>query len=62
MRAYLRTSGVVFALVALVQLVRLLLLMPIDVAGFQVPLWPSGVACGLAVVLSIWAFRLAARR
>ena len=45
MRRYEQVSGVFFVLVAVVQLVRLLMRWPVQVASVSVPLWASGTRC-----------------
>ena len=59
MRAYLRVSGAVFGVIALLHIVRLLLDWPAQVAGWVVPLWVSWIAILAAGALCVWAFRLA---
>ena len=54
-------SGVFFTLLALVQLMRLVLRWPVTVAGAEVPLWVSGVACLIAGGFAVWAFRTGSR-
>ncbi|MEX2110180.1 MAG: hypothetical protein WD802_06235 [Gemmatimonadaceae bacterium] len=61
MRNYERFSGVVFTLLAIVQVTRLLLQWPVTVAGFDVPLWPSAIAAILLLSFAIWAFRSSSR-
>ena len=58
MRAYLRISGGVFALIALLHVLRLILHWPAQIADWTVPIWVSWIAVLAAVALSIWAFRL----
>ncbi|WP_218192560.1 hypothetical protein [Pseudomonas sp. Irchel s3h17] len=54
----LRVAGVVFALMALAQLVRLIVRPEILVAGYLMPLWPSALAFVLLCVLSAWMWSL----
>jgi hypothetical protein len=61
MRRYELVSGVFFSIIALAQLTRTLLGWPVQVAGFNVPVWFSGVAFFLAGGLAVWAFRSAGR-
>jgi hypothetical protein len=61
MRAYLRISGVIFGIVALVHVARLAYGWPAEVAGWAVPLWVSWAGMVVAGALCIWAFRLAVR-
>jgi hypothetical protein len=58
MRAYLQTSGALFALISVAHLLRLFRHWPIDLAGYTVPLWVSWLGLFLAGGLSIWARRL----
>ena len=60
MRRYEQVSGVFFVLLAAVQLARLLLRWPVQVASVSVPLWPSVVAVVITGTLASWAFRSAA--
>jgi hypothetical protein len=59
MRHYGRVSGIFFALLAIVQLVRVLLHWPVQVASVSVPLWASALAFIVAASLALWAFRTA---
>ena len=61
MRAYIRITGVVIGLIALVHAVRLILDWPAQVAGWVVPIWISWVAILAAGALCAWAFRLVGR-
>ena len=61
MRRYTLVSGLVFALVACGQLVRLILQWPVRIASVDVPVWASGVAVVIAGALAIWAFRSGAQ-
>ena len=58
MRAYLVISGALFAILALVHVLRLALGWPAEIAGWAVPMWVSWIALIVAAALSIWAFRL----
>lgn len=59
MRRYHLVSGVVFSILALAQLIRTLIGWTVQVAGFTVPVWLSGVWFILLGSLAIWAFRSA---
>jgi hypothetical protein len=59
MRRYEMVSGIFFSILALAQLTRALLGWPVQVAGFVVPVWFSGVAFLIVCSLAIWAFRSA---
>lgn len=50
-------AAFIFALVALVHLVRLLSPFPIILAGYIVPVWISGLAFILSGLMSIWLLR-----
>jgi hypothetical protein len=59
MRRYEQVSGVFFSLIAIVQLARLLLRWPVQVATVSVPLWASAIAVLITAALAAWAFRTA---
>ena len=59
MRRYEQVSGAFFCLLALVQLTRVVLRWPVQVATVDVPLWASIVAFFAASGFAIWAFRTA---
>jgi len=59
MRRYEQVSGAFFCLVAAVQLTRLVLRWPVQVADVAVPLWASVLALLVTSALAIWAFRAA---
>jgi len=50
----LRTAAVIFALICLLQLVRLITGFDVVVAGHVIPLWPNAIAFIVAGGLSIW--------
>ena len=54
---YVVVSGVVFGVVAVLQAVRALYQWPLQLAGFDVPVWPSWLAAVIAGALCVWAFR-----
>lgn len=59
MNRYAMGSGAVFALIAALQLLRLLMGWPVRVADVAIPLWASGCAFVLASTLALWAYRTA---
>ena len=59
MGRYVRVSGVVFMVMALVQLARTVLGWPIEVDGVSIPMWVSGLAFGITSTFAVWAFRTA---
>ena len=61
MRRYELVSGVFFTILALAQLTRTLLGWPVQVDGFNVPVWLSGVAFIIVASFAVWAFRSAGR-
>jgi MFS superfamily sulfate permease-like transporter len=61
MRRYALVSGIFLALLACVQLLRLLMRWPIRVGNVDVPLWPSVIAALIVGSLAAWAFRVASR-
>ena len=62
MPRYELVSGVFFTLLALVQLTRTVLGWPVQVAGIEIPIWVSVIACLIAGALAVWGFRSAARQ
>jgi hypothetical protein len=61
MRRYALVSGIVFALITGVQVLRFLRQWPVRVASVDIPVWVSGIAALVAGSLAFWAFRTAAR-
>ena len=54
---YVVVSGVLFGVIAVLQAVRAFYQWPVQVAGFDVPVWVSWVAIAVAGSLCVWAFR-----
>jgi hypothetical protein len=54
----LQVAGAIFALVGLMQLLRLLTGVEVLVASHAIPLWPNAVALVIAAGLSYWMFKL----
>ena len=46
-KSYSRLAGAIFAIIALLQLVRALSGWEITLNGMPVPVWPSWLACGV---------------
>lgn len=59
MLRYEKVSGLVFSLLAAVQLVRLLFRWPVQVASVSIPLGASALAALILSALGTWAFRAA---
>ena len=57
MRRYEQVSGAFFWLLAAVQLTRVALHWPVQVADVAVPLWASLLASVVASTFAVWAFR-----
>ena len=57
MRRYTLVSGVFLSLLTAVQLLRVVMRWPVQVAGFDVPIWFSVFAGLIVGSLAIWAFR-----
>jgi hypothetical protein len=57
MKPFSTIAVAVFALVAVLQLVRLLLGWEVTVAGQVIPLWMSAIACVIAAVLAVLLWR-----
>jgi len=54
---YVVVSGLVFGLVALLQAMRALLALPVQLGSVSVPVWASWVAAVVAGTLCLWAFK-----
>lgn len=57
MKPFTRLATVVFALVALIQLVRVILGWEVSIAGVAIPAWASVIACLLAAMLAVMVHR-----
>ena len=57
MKPFSAISAVVFALVALAQLLRLVLGWPVVINGINIPLWASAIACLVAAGLAVMVWR-----
>jgi hypothetical protein len=57
MKPFSFIAGLVLALIALVQLLRVILGWSVVINGFAVPLWASAVACFVAAVLAAMVWR-----
>jgi hypothetical protein len=57
-KIFLRVSGLIFLLVALVHLLRLVFKWEVILAGWPAPVWLSAVAFVIAAVLAYEGFRL----
>jgi high-affinity Fe2+/Pb2+ permease len=53
---YVIISGVVFGVIAAVQLMRALYQWPVQIGGFDMPVWASWIAVLVAGSLCVWAF------
>ena len=61
MKRFSTIAAVVFALVALAQLLRLVLGWSVVVNGISIPLWASAIACLVAGGLAVMVWREAHR-
>jgi len=61
-RFYSRLSAVMFAAIALAQLLRVLLAWEVTLNGVAIPLFVSGIACFLAGAIAWLGFSAASRR
>ena len=55
----LRVASVVFGLIAAAQAARLVIRPAVIVNGWELPLWPSGLAVLVLGALCLWLWRLA---
>lgn len=53
---YSLLAAVIFALVAVLQLVRAAKGLPVTIGQTSVPIWASWIACGVAVILASLGF------
>jgi 4'-phosphopantetheinyl transferase EntD len=54
---YQYVSGLIFAVIAILQAVRAIGAVPVHVGDLAVPVWPSWIIVVAASALSTWAFR-----
>ena len=59
---YRTVSGAVFGLIALLQGIRAVMQMPVQVGTTTIPVWVSWVAVMVAGALCVWAFRSSGER
>jgi len=57
-KTFLRVSGVIFLVVAVVHLLRLVFQWEVILAGWPAPVWLSAVAFAIAAALAFEGFRL----
>jgi hypothetical protein len=57
MKPFTTVAIAVFALVALLQLSRILLGWAVTVNGLLIPFWVSGIACGVGATLAVMLWR-----
>jgi hypothetical protein len=57
MKGYVQASAAFFSLLAIVQLTRVVLGWPVQVAGVQIPIWCSVIAFLIVGALAVWGFR-----
>jgi len=57
-KAYLLVSAIIFALIAVLHLIRLVNHWPIQIGTTIVPIWGSWLGLIIAVGLSFWAFQI----
>lgn len=55
---YTIVSAVLFGVVAAVQALRILNQWPVQIGGFDVPMWVSWLALAVTGSLCVWAFRI----
>jgi len=54
---YRLVSGIIFGIVAIIQVIRAVSEWPVQIGPYAVPVWFSWIAFVVAGALSIWAFR-----
>ena len=58
----LRVAGTIFGVVCCAQLLRLVTRTEVTIEGYQIPLWPSAIACVIAGGLCLWLWKLSMPR
>jgi len=53
---YVVVSGVIFGFIALLQLLRAVMQVPVQIGSVELPVWGSWVAVFVAGILCAWAF------
>ena len=61
MKSFCTLAAAVFALIALLQLIRIAMAWPVTLNGVDVPSWASWIAVAVAGALSLVGFRAAMR-
>jgi len=61
MKPFSSIAGLVLALIALVQLLRVIFGWSVVINGYVIPLWASALACLVAAVLAVMVWREARR-
>jgi hypothetical protein len=59
--AFCIVAGLIFAVVALLHLLRIYMDWPVVIADWSVPMWVSWIALVVAGILAIWGLAFAAR-
>ena len=57
-KSYLVISGIVFALVTILHIVRVVCHLQVQIGEWTAPMWPSWPGMVVAGILSVWAFTL----
>lgn len=57
MKPFTAIASVVFALIALLQLLRFLQAWPVSINGLDVPVWASAISCVIFATLSVMVWR-----
>jgi len=60
-RSYCQLAAAIFALVAVIQLLRILMGWPISINGLAIPIWASWIVVVVAGGVSVLGFRAAGR-
>ena len=54
----LRVAGTIFGVVCCAQFLRLVTRAKVTIESYQIPLWPSAIACVIAGGLCLWLWKL----
>ncbi len=60
-KGYLTVSGLIFALVSLLHLVRIVRHVDVQFGSCSIPMWGSYIGFAVAAGLALWAYRTAKR-
>ncbi len=57
-KPYVVVTGTIAVIIAIIQLIRFIFQVPVQIGTFNLPMWPSVLAIIIVLTLSLWAIRL----